>query len=300
MRGESPAGASGACPACLWPSLTPWGEKDGFPISRCTRCGGLSTPPARGADLVAALYEHYYDRATFGIPAAARLSLDRLVRSAEQFRRNGCWLDVGFGEGALLTLAEAHGWSCYGTEVSARALEFGRERGWYVTREPHDDARFVTAGCDVVTLIELLEHVQEPRVFLRDAARWLRPGGLLYATTPNAWSLNRWLLGSAWSVVSPPEHLSLWTPSGIRRALVEHGFSVRRIRCEGLNPFEILRHLHPARASQSSTSRNESGFAMNEALSVTPSRRRLKALANAGLSLMRLGDTLKVWAVRTP
>jgi SAM-dependent methyltransferase len=169
-----------------------------------------------------------------------------------------------------------------------------------VAADASNDPRFPAGGFDVVTMIELIEHVTTPDVFLAAAARWLRPGGLLYLTTPNANSLNRRLLGLEWSVVSPPEHQTIWSPRGICQALVRSGFVPRRVRTEGLNPSELRARVGSPRAGMPPLSRNDAGLALNEAFSRSRFRRGLKMAINRGLSVLRVGDTLKVWAVRGP
>jgi SAM-dependent methyltransferase len=224
-------------------------------------------------------------------------SLERLVEYADRFRETGRWLDLGYGEGALLTVAKRRGWSCYGVEVSERVLEYGRGQGWVVTSEPQSDPRFVAGNFDVVTMIEFLEHVTTPARFLDDAGCWLRRGGLLYVTTPNIRSLNGRILGLSWSVVSPPEHIVLWTVRALRSAVARAGFRVFRMRSEGLNPSEILA-LARSRRVENVVDRNKSAIALSEALSRTRARRALKTAINGGLNVLRLGDTLKVWARR--
>src|SRR5262249_6175371 len=153
-----------------------------FTLFECLRCGAVSPWPAN-VD-TGDLYDRYYDQAGFVATPTATTSLERLVKYADQFRKTGRWLDLGYGEGALLAIAERRGWTCYGVELSGRALEYGRERGWVVASRPQSDPRFVAGDFDVVTMIEFLEHVVAPARFLNDAACWLRPGGLLYVTTP--------------------------------------------------------------------------------------------------------------------
>lgn len=247
----------------------------------------------------AALYASYYDRPRTVLAQVVGAALERVVRGAEPYRQTGRWLDVGYGEGALLSVAARHGWRCHGTEVAADVLGEGLERGWVVDRETVDPERFPPRGFDVVTLIETLEHVPGPRGFLADAARLLRPGGLLFLTTPNADSVNRRLLGTAWSVVSPPEHLTLWTARGLQAAAESLGFQVDRLRTEGLNPVELLARLRPAAAGEP-VPRNEAALALNTAFFRSRWRRACKASINAGLSAFRLGDTLKLWARRNP
>jgi SAM-dependent methyltransferase len=289
-----PPPSATACPACKGP-VRGHGWKHDHELHQCVRCGTLSSVAASAP---AALYERYYDRAVFELPRPAAESLERLVRACAPFRVSGRWLDVGFGEGGLLETAARLGWSCFGSELSPRALEHGARRGFCVSARPEEDARFPCGGFDVVTMVEFLEHVADPDPFLASAARWLRPGGLLFATTPNRRSLNCLLLGLRWSVISPPEHCVIWTAAGLRAALGRAGFACRSVRAEGLNPAEILAALRP-RGSTAPVSRNEAGFALNAALSATPRRRALKRAANHVLSLLCCGDTLKVWAIRS-
>jgi hypothetical protein len=146
-------------------------------------------------------------------------------------------------------------------------------------------------------MIETLEHVSEPGRFLNDAACWLRQGGLLYITTPNFRGLNGRMLGLRWSVVSPPEHIVLWTAPALRSAVATAGFRVVRMRTEGLNPSEILT-LARWRKEDKPVDRLRSGVALSEAMSRTRARRALKTAINGGLNILRLGDTLKMWARR--
>lgn len=293
------SGVAPCCPACGAGRRRLFGTKNGFTLFRCSHCGVIFTPELVASADLQTLYDTYYDHARYAISPAAAASLETLAVSCEKFRRTGRWLDVGYGEGGLLDIAEQHGWRCYGTEISPASLSFGEKRGWTVTADGENDQRFPAQGFDVVTMIELIEHVPAPDRFLHTAARWLRPGGLLYITTPNAKSLNLSLLGLHWSVVAPPEHLTLWTVRGLRRALGAAGFCVRRVRTHGLNPCELLSRTFRLRPSDGATSRNQAGLALNQALSRNGLNRSLKTAINACLSMLQLGDSLKVSAIRT-
>jgi len=292
------ADVENCCPACRAGKPRELGFKRGYVLSECAKCGTIFTIVGRHRETVARLYDHYYDYARFTAPLAATFSLERLVRSCEPFRSTNRWLDVGFGEGSLLEIAERHGWNCYGTEVSPPAVEHGRERGWIVTSDAEADSRFPSSGFDVVTMIELIEHVPSPQEFFHAAARWLRPGGLLYVTTPNAQSLNRRLLGLEWTIFAPPEHVTIWTSGGLSHALKNAGFQIELIRTEGLNPCEILARWRVRKSGAGQVDRNSAAFALNSAFSSSPFRRALKAGINHCLTAFRAGDTLKVWGVR--
>jgi SAM-dependent methyltransferase len=247
---------------------------------------------------MAAAYDEQYRASDPVLTRAVTASLDSQVQSAEVYRTDGRWLDYGFGAGALLAACGRNKWLCYGVEVAAGALERGRSRGWTVAIDPREDGRFPRGGFDVVSMVEFLEHVPEPATFIDEAARWLRPGGLLFITTPNARSVNRWLLGTRWSVFSPPEHLTIWTARALRNALRRRGFRVLAVRTDGLNPAEIVARFRAPAGNPPSVNRNQAAFALNEAFYRTPARRATKRAANAVLSILGIGDTLKVWAER--
>lgn len=286
-----------SCPGCLETGAVPFGTKNGYPFSRCRACGTAFAQRNGAAEEIGELYDHYYDCATFEMPAGSERALTSLVRSLARQRSTGKWLDVGYGEGGLLSIAARDGWSCHGVEVSPAALEHGRRRGWEVTDDPGLDPRFAPGSFDVVTMIEFLEHVSSPDEHLKAAARWLRPGGVLYLTTPNCVGLNGRLLGVDWSIFSPPEHMVIWTPRGLRAALSRCGFQVARLRTTGFNPYEVYRRIRATSPAGPTMSRNDAGFALNASFTSSPIRRVMKDVLNTGLSSLRLGDDIKVWAV---
>ena len=286
------------CTSCGAEDSVSRGSKVGWPLWECGRCGALFTDANSRASEIEARYEGAYAE-TESVPQVVLDSLDRLVRRCEPFRRSGRWLDVGYGQGDLLGAAARQKWTCYGTELALPALALGEGRGWIVSVDGERDARFPAGGFDVVSMVELIEHVVSPRPFLAAAFRWLRPGGLLYVTTPNVSSLNYRILGIEWSVVVPPEHLNLWTGRGLGWALRDAGFEPVTIRTEGLNPFEILGRLRRRRGEVCA------GYHRNRAvqgLATTLERHSLGRAARAAVNhfvrAFGVGDTLKAWAIR--
>ncbi|HRH40439.1 MAG TPA: class I SAM-dependent methyltransferase [Pyrinomonadaceae bacterium] len=291
------------CPACLGNQKTEVGNKNNFILQRCHDCQTIFAKVAfeaeETAEEVKELYDHYYDFANFKLHPAAEISLQKIVESFAAFKQTGNLVDIGFGEGGLLSIAEKNGWKCFGTELSPQSLKYGTERGWTVSNDAFSDKRFPQNGFDVVTMVELIEHVPNPDFFLETASKLLRPNGLLFMTTPNTQSLNRRWLGAEWSVISPPEHITIWSPGGMRKALKRNGFITQKIRTEGFNPIEILNSFRTkTNETEVPVHRNEAGFALNEAFTSSPWRRAVKSTINQGLSLFKLGDGIKIWAVK--
>ena len=288
------------CPGCKGTKKSHLGSKRSYHFFECSDCGIVSTIHIPEPDEIERIemFKNYYQKASFETPNPTAVSLDRLVISFERFRSTGRWIDIGYGRGGLLIAAERHGWRCHGTELDLRALEYGRRRGWVVAGSAQNNGLFPEEGFDVVTMIEVLEHIRYPEECLKTAMRLLRPGGVFYLTTPNSRSLNRRFLGLEWGVFCPPDHLTIWTVSGLRMSLPKFGFKCRKVRTEGLNPCEIIHRFHGKKRCIAPPDWNRTGATLNEAFSKTAFRRLLKRSVNRLLSAFHAGDSIKVLATR--
>jgi len=234
--------------------------------------------------------------------------LDEIVADFGQYRQGNRLLEIGFGAGTFLHAAQRAGWNAEGVEISKTAAEHGRAEGLKTFCGDLADAHYDDGSFDVVIASEILEHVPNPQVMIREVARIVRPGGLFWATTPNAEGVSARLLGIEWSIVSPPEHLHLFSEDGLRGLLLSEGFGSCVVRTEGMNPIELLSKLRQrARAPREDNNgqrpgaeidRVGKGYQLNEALLKSRSRRALKNFVNGLLRLSHLGDSLKIRAER--
>ncbi len=78
-----------------------------------------------------------------------------------------------------------------------------------------------------------MEHLTNPTDMFLIANRLLRPGGILYFTTPNFGSLSRWLTTDSKHLYYP-EHLSSMTKKTVNVLADLHGFEVLSIRTYGI------------------------------------------------------------------
>jgi SAM-dependent methyltransferase len=272
---------------------------DGFEMMACTHCGTLFTARLPLATDAKDYGEFYAQSRDVAVPAFVLGRLEETVGAFERYRSAAnSWLDIGCGTGTLLQAATNRGWQPVGTEVAAAAVESVRAAGL--------DARFGQAGdldlpqahFDVVSLIEVIEHVDDPDGLLADAARLVRPGGAVYLTTPNGRSLAARLLRLRWSTVVPPEHLQLFSARGLSAALRRAGLQDRSVATTGINPYEIRAGLRSGRDRREAETNTETSYRLNESLTTRRSGALLKRAVNAALSATRLGDTLKVVAER--
>lgn len=93
-------------------------------------------------------------------------------------------LDVGCGSGRTLDELAVYGLPS-GVDLSDRAVRTARERGHLdVLRAPAEDLPFAEGAFDVVTCLDVLEHIDDDRAALRELLRVTRPGGRLVVTVP--------------------------------------------------------------------------------------------------------------------
>lgn len=153
------------------------------------------------------------------------------------------WLDYGAGNGGLVRHARAAlGADVVGFEEGAVAADAAARGIPFVGPEQLDE---LAGTFDVVTAIEVVEHVVDPVGELRRLRRLLKPGGLLFLTTGNAAPYAEKF--SSWRYVRPEIHVSYYEPASLERAMELAGLRPERLgRPPGFGDimkFKVLKNL---------------------------------------------------------
>lgn len=129
-------------------------------------------------------------------------------------------VDLGCAYGFLVVEALEGGFRALGVDASrfavAQAARHAPPAAGRLVAAHAERLPFADASCDVVTAFDVLEHVPRPELLIAEAARVLRPGGLLVAATPDPLLFDR----------DEPTHVAERPPSWWVRTLEEAGFSV--------------------------------------------------------------------------
>ncbi|MFZ3262805.1 MAG: class I SAM-dependent methyltransferase [Terriglobales bacterium] len=143
---------------------------------------------------------------------------------------SGQLLDVGCGSGTLLTDARDAGWKVSGLEINAEFPEFCRKELGFadVHQGVISNPPFAIESFDVVTMLDVLEHMYDPLLTLRQCVRMLKPGGRLVVKSPNgAMQLRKERLkkrlGRGDGYVATIGHLNQFTPKTLALAFRKCG-----------------------------------------------------------------------------
>ncbi len=177
----------------------------------------------------------------------------------EQARRTR-FLELGSGMGLFVLAGRLLGMDVVGLEPSqqqydaslavARLLFAGHPVETMLIQAAGERLPLADARFDVVVSFQTLEHVQQLPLVLREVARVLRPGGLLFSQFPNyaAWyechygvvaplALGKALTRRYLRLLGRPtgflEHLQWVSPAAVRRLLAETGFCAEDVRPAG-------------------------------------------------------------------
>lgn len=216
-------------------------ECEGFSYVLCVTCGLVQMNPQPLYENVKRRYQEGYgnDYLSYEIAnEASFLSLQELALQdagfqiiEAKFLKEGKnqLLDIGSATGALLEKLQHRGWNVSGIEISTPQSEYARQkRKLDIIGVPLEKAGIGSESFSIVLASHLIEHLNDPFLFIREVHRILKPGGYFFVTTPNIGGFQSKLLGNHWrSAIF--DHLYLFSKKTLRRALEDTGFTVEGI-----------------------------------------------------------------------
>jgi 2-polyprenyl-3-methyl-5-hydroxy-6-metoxy-1,4-benzoquinol methylase len=219
-----------SCPLCEAESRSDFLSCDGFTFVRCSRCGAVyQNPSPVFEDLRRRYGEGYFtyeqenERNFFHLMELGLKDVDFDARTA-RLPRPRTFLDIGCATGMLLESMKRKGWTVKGVDICRESAEYGKlTRGVDIFPGTLQEAGFPDDSFSVIHFSHLIEHVPDPRGFLRDVRRILKPGGFAVITTPNVDGFQARLFKKGWrSAIA--DHLVLFSRHTLGRVLGESGF----------------------------------------------------------------------------
>jgi 2-polyprenyl-3-methyl-5-hydroxy-6-metoxy-1,4-benzoquinol methylase len=236
-----------SCRSCGGRNETTYLLSAGYRIARCEQCGLWYVNPQPTVDELSQFYAMYDDGEQW---RSREEDFNRGVRKAIlRFASSGSLLDAGCGSGDFLRCMREVGFQVNGIEPSETGCSWAREtHGIEVFQGMLED--YLTASnrstFEVVSLLNVLEHLRDPKEMLMQLRKLIKPNGILAVVVPDArfhdfigrlrgavGIADPYWLEQSHSVLSGfklPDHLSSFQPRTISFLLEQCGFEVLRVQ----------------------------------------------------------------------
>jgi 2-polyprenyl-3-methyl-5-hydroxy-6-metoxy-1,4-benzoquinol methylase len=194
--------------------------------------------------------------------------------------------EIGAGSGLFVGRALEAGIDIHGYELSHTAVSEAKSRGIPVDHASVEDlARDHAGEFGAACCFQVLEHIAEPRPFIENMFRLVRPGGLVLFSVPNE---DGYLRYSDDPLNLPPHHMSRWTVKALKSFGSFLPAEVTRLRCEPLGAHGVHAYM------QALYSRFNDRHGIRRLLLNRLSIPLLRRALNAGLHRMLVGHSMYV------
>ncbi len=230
------------CLLCGSPGGETMHEKPPFRIVRCSSCTMVYTLPRLPSEDIARMYQEDYWNSEvakdFGYTdylADEELYVKTFKMRAALLKKYrpvpARVLDVGCAAGFALRAFRELGYEAYGVELSAKMAQEAERRAGdgRVHAGVLEPGLFGGIQFDIITMWDLVEHLEDPGEILSIARKMLAPDGVLILETQNVNSLFAKVMGVRWQHYKFEEHLYHFNPTTIRTLLERSGLETLEV-----------------------------------------------------------------------
>lgn len=211
-------------------------------LLRCQKCGLIFVEPQPEFSELKKIYsQNYFKNSNSNSIGYENYLEDKpnIIKTFEKrfknieklYPKKGKILDLGCAMGFFLEVAENHGWTPYGVEISNYASDVAKKRfSDKIFNGTLEQTCFPNNFFDIITMWDYLEHIPDPSQELTLICQLLKKDGVLILSTPNADSLPHRIFRNKWMGYKDQEHLYYFSEKNILTLLEKTGFKVLKIK----------------------------------------------------------------------
>lgn len=120
------------------------------------------------------------------------------------------------------------GWRVFGTEIASRGSHINATPD-YICRKEIINCNFADGDFNIITMWHSFEHLSEPLIYLREAARILKREGVVLLEVPNFNSWQASVFKSNWFHLDVPRHVFHYDKKSLELILKKADFKILKI-----------------------------------------------------------------------
>lgn len=206
-------------------------ERTTVKLVKCINCSSVYINPRLTHDKLMFQYSdaEYLDNYYVNL-VKPKLRRSRMVCSLygsliQKKKKNGRILDFGCGAGLLSSNLITNGFEVTSFDIGETNKKYAKEFSNISVQDVLDPAKYQNYF-DVVAMVEVIEHLENPVETLAFVKSLLKDDGIIFITTPNYNSLQRLIQGKNWKAIVPQGHLIYFTERTLRTALKKSGLTL--------------------------------------------------------------------------
>ncbi len=205
--------------------------KSGFRHVRC-HCGFIYVNPNAKDKFREEFFRDIYNSWTEVLLTEKQIKIDNIKFEyglniiGPYINAKGLIVDIGAGTGQFLKSARDQGWDVCGVEFNKKAIKQIQSLGIDVIDKPLEDGTLKEASVDVVTLWEVLEHINDINGFMTNVSCILKPRGLLFICVPNINALVTRILHEKSGTFAGYAHINFFSIDSLGNLCEKHGFNI--------------------------------------------------------------------------
>lgn len=236
---ERPPRASRRCPVCrgsmagLIDDIRDWeyGVKFESRLIVCNDCGLVTHDPPIQSDQIPGLYpENYLAHTTASASRSVYGRLKQVLRDrtaktiAQHLPQGGTFLEIGCGNAQLISDLSRLRPDASFMGVDIKRVPLPSIERFEFFHGQLENVGVPSGSAQLIYCSNLIEHVADPRRFLRECHRVLSPNGVMLGVTPDHASIDRLLFRRYWAGYHYPRHTFVFNHDNIRMLLEQEGF----------------------------------------------------------------------------
>ncbi len=200
---------------------------------QCKKCGLIYSWPLPSLEEVNKLYpKEYYQSYLDNITRRSAHTRSHFHKMEPRLNKPGRLLDLGCGIGYFADFARRRGWEASGIEPSGWAAAYARDHFQLnVLDGSLAKAHFPGKTFDLITLWDVLSHLDNPLDILKEVNRILKDDGLILLRVPVRYPFSfrfarvmSCFIQSTQSIIHFPYQIYQFNPKSLKRLLSQSGF----------------------------------------------------------------------------